>query len=254
MATNRSGFFHMIDVYAICWNEERMMPFFLRHYADFARKIVVFDNHSTDSTRELAAEYPQTEVRSFGSARDCCGEMERMAIRQIAWQESRGHADWVAVVDCDEFLWHPSLLAYLTSCRSRQVTIPRPTGYEMVGPAFPEGSGRIHEQVQTGIRAPYMDKWIVFAPDSIEAMNFHVGCHRAEPVGDIVFDDNPELKLLHYKHLGLEYVVSRYRQLEHRRTSLDRQLGLCHHYAWTDEILAAWLAEAQSKAINVLQQ
>ena len=244
----------MIDVYTICWNEERMLPFFLRHYANFARRIVVFDNHSTDSTRELAAEYPQTEVRSFGSSHDNCGELERMAIRQIAWQESRGHAHWVIVVDCDEILWHPSLHAYLSNCRSKHVTIPRPTGYEMVATAFPAGPGKIHEYVQTGIRASYMDKWIVFAPDSIKAMNFHVGCHRAEPVGNIVFDDDPQLKLLHFKHLGLEYVVSRYHRLEQRRTTLDRHLGLCHHYAWSEEELAAWLSVAQSQATNILRQ
>ena len=30
----------LIDVYTICWNEERMLPYFLRHYGQFARRIL----------------------------------------------------------------------------------------------------------------------------------------------------------------------------------------------------------------------
>jgi glycosyltransferase involved in cell wall biosynthesis len=43
-----------IHVYTVAYNEELLMPFFLRHYKRFANHITVFDNESTDKTAELA--------------------------------------------------------------------------------------------------------------------------------------------------------------------------------------------------------
>jgi len=241
-----------IDVYTICWNEQRALPFFLRHYGPLAQKIVVFDDHSTDATREIAANHPRTEVRLFGSPGDNSGELQRLAIRQTAWRESRGRADWVIIADCDELLWHPCLPQYLHDCRERQVTIPRPTGYEMVASDFPTGSGQIYDYVRTGVRAPHMDKWLIFDPQAVESMNFEPGCHVAWPVGRCVFDDDPRLKLLHFKHMGLEYVIPRFRQLDQRRTALERRFGLNQHYTWPDEALESWLSTARGEATDVI--
>jgi Glycosyl transferase family 2 len=241
-----------IDVYTVCWNEQRILPFFLRHYGPLVQKIVLYDNHSTDASQAIAAAHARTEVRRFGSATDQCGELERMAIRQTAWQESRGHADWVIVVDCDEFLWHPNLFEYLRDCWQRQITIPRPTGYEMVAQQFPDGAGQIYDQVRTGLRASHMDKWLLFDPDAIESMNYEPGCHIAHPSGRAVYDDNPHLRLLHFKRLGHDYTIARFHDLERRRTAQDRELGLNQHYTETDEALDRWLCEAQGHAIDVL--
>lgn len=241
-----------IDVYAICWNEERILPYFLRHYGSFARRIVLFDNDSTDGSPRIAQRHPLVELRRFGSAAATCGEAERLLIRETAWKESRGGAAWVMVVDCDEFLWHPRLSAYLDSCGGRDVTIPRPLGFEMVAKAFPSGSEQIYQEVRMGIPAPHMNKWLLFNPNAVEAMNFSAGCHSAVPTGAIVFDDDLALKLLHFKHLGLPYLVSRYRELEERRTWHDRAFGLNEHYTRSDEALAAWLTQALADASDVM--
>jgi len=241
-----------IAVYTICWNEERMLPYFLRHYGQFARRIVVFDNYSTDATVDIARSHPKTVVREFGAARHQCGEAERMALREQAWQESREDADWVIIVDCDEFLWHPHLIDYLDESRRRDVTVPRPTGYEMIARQFPATNAQIYAEIRSGLRADYMDKCVVFDPRAVVSMNYAVGCHRACPVGRIVFDEPPELKLLHYRHLGLEYVLSRYRQLEHRRTDDDRRMRWNFHYTWPDEAIANWFGDAVQHAIEVL--
>ena len=240
-----------IDVYTICWNEERMLPFFLRHYASFATRIVVFDNHSTDATRQIAAEHPLVELRTFGASRDGCGELERMAIRETAWLESRGRSDWVIVVDCDEYLWHPWLLRYLETCHTRGVTVPRPAGYEMVSATFPAGNGQIYDEVRLGLRASHMDKWLIFDPNAVEAMNYSPGCHHALPTGRIAVDKTPQLKLLHFKHLGSDYVAARYETLNGRRAESDRSMGLNYHYEWPPQALRDWLASAIGQAVDV---
>jgi hypothetical protein len=181
-----------------------------------------------------------------------CGEAERLALRQQAWQESRGCADWVIVVDCDEFLWHPDLPAYLAAMRRQGVTVPRTCGYEMISPHFPSAADQIYCQVRTGIRADHMDKLVVFDPSAVATMNFTVGCHGAHPEGKIVHDPAPQLKLLHYRHLGLEYVLSRYRQLGLRRTEIDYQMGWNYHYTWPEQEIARFHTEAIGAAKEIV--
>jgi len=241
-----------IDVYTTCWNEERMLPYFLRHYGQFARRIVVYDNYSTDRSVEIAKSHPITKVRAFGSSKHQCGEAERMALRQHVWQESRGAADWVIVVDCDEFLWHLDLIAYLDQCHHDNVTIPRPTGYEMISPRFPSTQDQIYDEVRTGLRAEHMDKWVVFNPNAVRAMNYSVGCHGAKPEGTITFDGPSQLRLLHYRHLGLPYVLERYQQLRARRTDEDRQRRWNVHYTWDETEISNWFAFARQTAVDVL--
>lgn len=241
-----------IDVYTICWNEERMLPYFLRHYGQFARRIVVFDNHSTDATAKIAQSHPRTMVRKYGASRHQCGEAERMALREEAWKESRDGVNWVIFADCDEFLWHPNLTDYLQQSRRRSVTVPKPTGYEMIARQFPDTSAQIYEEIRNGVRADYLDKWVVFDPQAVVSMNYSVGCHRAYPLGKIVFDESPALKLLHYRHLGLEYVLSRYRQLEKRRTEQDQRMQWNYHYTWSDQEIANWFNQAVQQAVDVV--
>ena len=35
-----------IYAYAICWNEEIMLPYYLHHYEKFVEKIIIYDNNS----------------------------------------------------------------------------------------------------------------------------------------------------------------------------------------------------------------
>jgi len=242
----------LIDVYTICWNEQRMLPYFLRHYGQFARRIVVSDDGSTDSTVQIARSHPLTEVRPSGLAREFDGEAERLALREQQWRESRGRADWVVVVDCDEFLWHPDLVDYLRDCRRRGVTVPRTLGYEMVANHFPSTGAQIYDEIRNGVRANHMDKLVIFDPGAVDSMNYAVGRHHAQPAGRIAFDSDPGLLLLHYKHLGAKYVLPRYRELEGRRTVEDRWMGWSAHYEWPDQLLLDWHRTAMQNAVDVL--
>jgi hypothetical protein len=60
-----------IHVHVVCWNEERIMPWFLAHYSRFATRIFCHDNGSTDRTREVVAPCPIAELLEFERGR--CG-------------------------------------------------------------------------------------------------------------------------------------------------------------------------------------
>jgi hypothetical protein len=48
-----------VHVYTICWNESRVIEYFLRHYEQFAERVVVYDENSTDGTKEILAAHRQ---------------------------------------------------------------------------------------------------------------------------------------------------------------------------------------------------
>jgi len=53
-----------IIVITVCKNEEKMLPWFLRHY-DFADEIHIHDNGSTDGSLKILASNPKVKIITF---------------------------------------------------------------------------------------------------------------------------------------------------------------------------------------------
>ena len=53
----------IIDVFAICYNEEIILPYFLKHYKKFVRNITVYDNMSTDNSVNIMNEHGVKVIR-----------------------------------------------------------------------------------------------------------------------------------------------------------------------------------------------
>jgi glycosyltransferase involved in cell wall biosynthesis len=113
-------------VYAINWNEERLLPLFFRHYRQ-ADKIVILDNESTDRSLEICKAHG-AEVISFSTGQKLDDHVNR-TLKNTAWHESRGKADYVIVQDLDEFVYFPkypnNLRAGLEELRAKGVTLAR---------------------------------------------------------------------------------------------------------------------------------
>ena len=46
----------IVHVYALCWNEEKMLPFFFKHYDNIADQYFIFDNDSRDNSLSMLKE------------------------------------------------------------------------------------------------------------------------------------------------------------------------------------------------------
>jgi len=57
---------HTLSVYTICWNNEFILPHFLEHYSQFADRIFIIDDHSTDLTAEIAKAHPMVTYSLYG--------------------------------------------------------------------------------------------------------------------------------------------------------------------------------------------
>lgn len=195
-----------VHVYTLCYNEEVLLPYFFRHYKPMAERIVVYDNGSIDKSRELVTSLGG-ELRNL----DTGGEHSDRAqtkLKNTCYNESRGKADWVIVVDMDEFMYHPNLVGLLKSYKASGITFPKVLGFDMFSEKPPSRNGQIYEEIREGWPYWMYNKFSVFHPDI--DVNFGPGCHKADPKGPVKMSDTPEIKLLHYRYLGAEYFARRY--------------------------------------------
>jgi hypothetical protein len=242
--------FMSIHLYAACWNEERIIPFFLQHYAPLVDRIIIYDDHSTDRSVELLRASPKVDVRPFRREAESYLDAH-LILFETCWQESRGRADWVCLVDLDEFLFHPDWHHYLAAQKDTGVTVIQALGYEMVSETFPPVGADLANTLTRGQRDLHLDKTGLFAPDAIEQMNHIVGRHRCSPVGRVVPPVHYCMQLRHYKTLGLDYVLARAHALAGRITGDDLARGWSVHYLRDDDSIRAHFQEqlAQAKPV-----
>lgn len=220
-----------VHIYAVCWNERRILPYFLRHYEAFAERIVVYDDGSNDGSIEILKANSRVEVRKLPGSR-ISPEEDRRNVKSHAWKECRGLTDWVIACDTDEFLHHSRLPEFLTDCQARGITMPIPTGYQFFAEWFPTTTGQIYDELRFGFPDREYDKPLLFDPNAIEDLGYDAGCHRTQPSGRIVIERSPQLRLLHAKFLGLRYVKERYGELASRCSQHDREQGWDYQYFW----------------------
>lgn len=207
-----------------------MLPYYFRHYNSIADRFFIFDDASTDASLEILAKQPKVEIDRFHKQTDSLVGSAAMFNDNI-WKRSRKKADWVIICSMDEHLYHPDLLGYLKQCQKAGITaIPPAEGYQMVSDSFPDSDERLCDLITRGMRFKKMDKFCIFNPDAIEETNFIPGRHKANPSGRVVFPKKRDLKLLHYKYLGLDYLITRYAELRTGLSRVDLEKRWGHQY------------------------
>ena len=202
-----------------------MLPYFFRHYRSLVERFFIFDDGSTDGSLEFLRAQPDVELGRFERDGDSY-VLSAVRFYREAWKASRGRAEWVIVCNVDEHLYHPDLLGYVNDCRDEGVTAVRAEGYEMVGEHFPDEPRRLCDEIVTGTRWERLDKVALFDPSAIDEIGYSPGRHVARPIGRFVLPAEPAVKLLHYKHLGVDYLVNRQAELRGRLLPGD----IANHY------------------------
>ena len=239
-----------IHAFALCWNEERFLPYFLRHYSRFCERITIWDNESTDRSAEIASSVPGVSIVPLSTGGEVRDDVW-VDFKNTCWQKSRD-ADWVMVVDVDEIVYHRHLTDYLADCTSRGVTLPWTTGYEMVAKCFPTSSGQIYEEVVEGVRDDWYSKPAVFDPQAIDEINYVPGAHSCQPTGRVVEERSPDLKLLHYRFLGLDYVVDRFEGRRRRQSAINTEKGWGTHFQKKPRELKRWYRDVAKRSHAVV--
>jgi len=229
----------VIDLFSICYNEEVIIPYFLKHYKQFVNNLTVYNNESTDSSVQLL-ENAGVNIINF-STNNQTNEMKLVDIRNNCWKNSK--ADWVIVCDIDEFVYHPNILNILENTKATQIY---PEGYEMMSENLPTTEGQIYNEIKMGYSTDNFDtniypgwkntysKGCVFKPSEIEP-NFGPGSHWCFPQGNFIPEKNSGIKLLHYKYLNREMLIKKYDLYRSRHGDFDKQNGLGNYQEWGAE-------------------
>lgn len=240
-----------IHVYAICWNEEVLLPYFLRHYESMAEKIVIYDNISNDGSIQIINSHPLAHAIPYDTNHTIRDDVY-LEIKNNAWKESRGVADFVIVCDIDEFLYHTDLNAFLKKHRAEGYILFKTNGYLMVGSAIPTGDGMIYEEIDRGVPDKWSCKCALFDPEAVQEINYTPGSHGSSAIGNGKILTDPGLKLLHYKYLGLEYSLTRKEQLKKRLSQINKEKGWGKHFDCTDEYYTNFYKQLMAEAEKIL--
>jgi len=242
----------VVHLYAQCWNDEWMLPFFFRHYDRLVDRYFMFDDGSSDGTLPLLRAHPKVEVRQFERSDSRSFVVSEQAFSNQCWKASRGLADWVIVTDVDEHLYHPAGRDYLDRCASEKVTIIPALGFQMISAERPSGEETLCVACTLGAPWSQMLKASVFDPDEIVEVNYGPGRHRADPTGRIRIPQTDELLLFHYKYMGFEETYLRHKQLEKGLGLGDVERNFGHKYRWSRDRLQADWAQVLADAIDTL--
>lgn len=243
----------IVHYYALCWNEEKMLPYVFDYYERFVDKFTIYDNYSDDGSEAIVNGFKKASIKKF-SMDGKINDSVYQEIKNNCWKHSRGKADFVIVCDMDEFLYQLDVEAALRSFAKEKVTLPTTEGYEMYSEVFPEyeKGGLITDKVQLGVRSHWLDKSIIFDPHRIVDINYAIGAHQAEPTG-IVCRGGCPMKVLHYKHLGVDYLMDRYRKLGSRLSSFNIENQYGAHYLAKEAELRKEMEQGLTEAQNVVQ-
>jgi hypothetical protein len=219
-----------IHAHILAWNEEKILPYTLDYYSEICTKIYVYDNMSTDGSDRIYKKYPKVSVIKWDS-KNQIHEMNYVNIKNNGYKTySRNkNVDWVIVCDTDEFLYHPNLLEKLQEYKTKGINVPKVSGHDMVSESFPTyDKVKLTEKIKVGSeRYQPMCKNIIFDPNL--DVNYGIGAHSFSS-SNAVFSEEEELKLLHYKFLGKDYVKELYDSRAKRLSDFNKKNKLGEHY------------------------
>lgn len=218
----------IVHYYAVCWNEEKMLPFMFDYYDQFVDHYFIYDNFSTDKSEETIRSHKNAEIIKFKT--DGFNDFVHIQIKNSCWKKSRGKADYVVVCDMDEFIYHPQIKEFLKNAIGQGYSFFHPVGYDMYSEQYPQFQRGIFlpQIVNDGYQSDTYSKCILFDPHKIVEVNYWLGAHEARPLGIVKTYKDEELKLLHYKNMGLDYILERVGQYRKRlsRKNIENECGV----------------------------
>jgi len=218
-----------ILVQTLCYNEERLLPFFLDYYSEITDSITIIDTGSTDSSIDIIKDFQKCDVNLIQLELQEHREDILMLFRNHYWKRHQENYGWVVIVDIDEYLYSPiGVKDVLKDAKRESSTIIPVKGYDMVAEDFPADFTDIIEHTRHGFPVSNLNKLAVFDPNNID-IRYTDGCHSANPYGTVRYHTNP-LYLLQYRFMGYDYFIDTVTNKAMRNSDYARYNSLGFHY------------------------
>lgn len=220
----------MIEAHIIAWNEAETIHLTIKHYQSFCARIVLWDNHSTDNTREIAKSMGCV-VKTFGKEGEL-SDRAYMELKNECWKKShpgQDMRDYVIVVDADEIL---HVDKYQFGINKNVVTLFKPIGWNVFSHEMPKNDWL---EITSGYQENNYSKTIMFDPKQIKEINYHIGAHMCSPKGNQVWLTSFGY-LLHYRNVGgPQRLIDRHNLYRTRMSEENLHRNWGHHYLQSDE-------------------
>lgn len=219
-----------INIFALCFNEALIISHMVAHYRKYlpSCNITIYDNESTDNSVEIAKSLG-CEVISF-STDGKTDNNKFLEIKNNCWKSIK--SGWVIVIDMDEFLCvtEDELLNEKSNC----TTILNVKGLQMIGESITEDLSDIDLQdIVKYVSNEYESKNLCFLRESINEINYSVGAHTCNPIGEIKYSSKYYYNR-HMSFLGLPFLINRYKERFEKSKEQRKIYGYGIHY--TDDI------------------
>lgn len=227
-----------IKAFILTFNEADIIAFTVKHYQQFCSEIYIYDNYSTDNTREICLKMG-CKVSLFGEE----GKLDDRAYLQVknnCWKSHRD-ADYVIVCDADEVLDYK-----ITAVKD---TIIRGVGYDIYSERLPISSW---DEKRIGYQNSMYNKALMFRPNEIRDINYGYGCHGAKPEMQSGYATVARFPLYHMRYVGgFERLVNRYELYKQRMCEFNKINGLGHQYLKSVADLAKEWEEVKVKSKEI---
>ena len=235
-----------IHIFLLCYNEEIMLPFTVRHYKkNFPNAVItIFDNYSTDRSAAIAEEQGCRVVKY--DSKEQQDEHLLIWVRSHLWKDFMDKG-WVIMCDMDELLTMTE--AQLEEEDKKGTTIITTQGFNMVGESMMADVSDIDLfDIKKGFYDDKMSKRICFKYPEV-SIEFWFGAHQCFPQGMVRYSEAKYL-LQHYDILGAEYAVEKNRR-RYERNQKSREHGFNGHYLLDRDTIVARYQDHLKSAITL---
>lgn len=250
-----------IYLYTVCYNEIDILPWVIDYWKRIPiTKAVVYDNGSKDGTLEYLSQFEWIEIRHFQT--DGHNDSMHAFIKNTAWKDAKGEADYVVVCDMDEVLWG-DIESELKKMKEGGYNVLGNPWYALCGDEYPkyEEGKYLHQLVKRGYKQyinhmpqfEHLGKFMVIDPNITESTNWSVGNH-------ILFDIKPFLKLyvtdkiitFHFnKGFGEDYFVRKRKSMYERLSSFNKSHGMGVEYGYPIAMIREEYRRYQAESVDI---
>ncbi len=235
-----------IKVFIITFNEADIIAFTVKHYQQFCSEIHIYDNYSTDKTREIAVGLGCI-VHTFGTE-GVLDDRAYLEVKNNCWKDHRD-SDYIIVCDADEVLDYKARDNRRYFITPDKPTIIQGVGYDIYSETLPINSW---DEKRIGYENSMYNKAIMFRPDEVESINYGYGCHGAKPKMRRGPAEVARCPLYHMRYVGgFERLANRYDTYKKRMCDFNKVNGLGHQYLKSIEDLAKEWEEIKIKSKEI---
>jgi hypothetical protein len=214
-----------INIFILCYNESVLIQHTINHYKKYlpSCNITIFDNESTDNSVEIAT-LNGCKVVSWNSG-NMINDFKYMEIKNNWWKNIQ--CGWIIMADMDEYvcITETELLEEMNN----GTTILQIEGKDMIGESETLDLTDINlQKMQKYVDNSYESKKLCFLREKITEMNYGVGSHCCNPIGEIKYSSNIYINK-HMSNLGLKFLINKM-ITRYERSEEMRKIGWATHY------------------------